>query len=235
MPINDYSHISKEYAKSGTEGTAYLAFRDVPKLIKTYVKGNNALDYGCGPGDSTRLLFNQGFHVEGVDVSNDMLKEAQSANINANFNLIQSGKLPFENNSFDLVFSSFVLFEISTKDELIKIFNEIYRVLKQGAVFIAVTGSEHLYNHKWVSLDVDFNTNHNLKSGDTAKVRLKDVDLIVYDYFWTHQDYLNVIQSSKLDLKEHLLPLGKSGEPYEWKDEISFPPYVIYILSKSLC
>lgn len=232
MPINDYSIISNQYASLDNSGTAFLAFKQIPDLLKQHAIGKKTLDYGCGSGSSTLFLNEIGLDVEGVDISHDMLQEARQLNIKTPFNLIESAKLPHADNTFDLVFSSFVLFEISNKLELIRVINEIYRVLKTGGLFIGITGSEELYNHKWLSLNVDFEQNKNLKSGDIAKVLLKDAGLLVYDYYWTNKDYLEMIHTSKFSLLETLFPLGEDTDGYAWEDEKHFPPYVIYVLSK---
>lgn len=232
MSINDYSLIASQYALQYNTGTDYLAFREIPNIIKRLAKGNKTLDYGCGPGVSTMFLNEIGLEVEGVDICQDMLKEAKKLDIEAPFSLITSGQLPYADHTFDIVFSSFVLLEISNKPELSHVINEIYRVLKKGGLFIGITGSEELYNHKWLSLEVDFEQNKNLKSGDIAKVLLKDAGVIVYDYYWTNQDYLDVFNSSEFLLVDTLLPLGKDIDGYPWKDEKNFPPYVVYVLLK---
>jgi ubiquinone/menaquinone biosynthesis C-methylase UbiE len=232
MPINDYSIISNKYASLDNSGTAFLAFKQIPDLLKRHAIGKKTLDYGCGSGSSTLFLNEIGLEVEGVDISQDMLQEAIQLNTSIPFNLIKSAKLPQADNTFDIVFSSFFLFEISSKHELSRVINEIYRVLKKEGVFIGVTGSEELYNHKWLSLDVDFEQNKYLSSGDIAKVLLKDAGLVVYDYYWTNNDYLEIIIASQFSLLETLFPLGENTDGYPWKDEKHFSPYVIYVLSK---
>lgn len=232
MPINDYSIISNQYASLDNGGTTFLAFKKIPDLLKRHAIGKKTLDYGCGSGSSTLFLNEIGLDVEGVDISQAMLQEANKLNIKIPFNLIESAKLPHADNTFDIVFSSFVLFEISSKPELSSIINEIYRVLKKGGLFIGITGSEELYNHKWLSLNVDFEQNKNLNSGDIAKVLLKDAELIVYDYYWTNEDYKEIINTSKFSLLETLFPLGEETDGYYWEEEKHFPPYVIYVLSK---
>lgn len=232
MPINDYSLISNQYASLDNSGTAFLAFKKIPSLIKQYAIGKKTLDYGCGSGSSALFLSEIGLDVEGVDISQDMLQEARQLSIKASFNLIESARLSHEDDTFDIVFSSFVLFEISSKLELNRVINEIYRVLKKGGIFIGITGSEALYNHKWLSLNVDFEQNKNLNSGDIAKVLLKDAGLVVYDYYWTNKDYLEIINTSQFSLLEVLFPLGEDTDGYCWEDEKFFPPYVIYVLSK---
>ena len=232
MSINDYTTISKNYASLDNSGTALLAFKTIPSIIKKYAKGNKTLDYGCGSGSSTIFLDEIGLNVEGVDISQEMLFEAIQENNKITYTEIKSAELPFQNDFFDIVFSSFVLFEIPNKNELKKIMSEIFRVLKKGGIFIGVTGSMQLYDHQWLSLDVNFEQNKNLKSGDIAKVLLKDADLIVYDYYWTDNDYNEVFNESNLRMLEKTFPLGESSDGYEWADEKNYPPYVVYVLIK---
>lgn len=232
MSINDYSIISGDYASSDNSGTAFLAFKYLPLLIKRYTCGKKTLDYGCGSGNSSRYLQSIDLDVEGVDISAEMLEEAAKMNTSINYTLIKSGELPYKDHYFDIVFSSFVLFEIGSIAELVKIFTEVYRVLKSSGIFIFITGSAELYSHEWLSLDVNFQENKNLKSGDIAKVLLKDVNLIVYDYYWTDHDYTTAIEQTKFAKKITLFPLGDDTDGYPWIDETKYPPYSVYVLSK---
>ena len=104
MRINDYSSISKSYASLDNSGTAYLAFKTIPALIKKYSPGKKTLDYGCGSGDSTLFLNELGLDVEGVDISLEMLQEAKELISGVTFESIQSGQLPYADNIFDIVF-----------------------------------------------------------------------------------------------------------------------------------
>lgn len=232
MKINDYSIIATDYAKSDNSGTAFLAFKDIPSIIHQYATGKKVLDYGCGSGNSSLFLKELALEVEGVDISQEMIDEAQKNDPTIPFRKIDSGLLPYPDNEFDIVFSSFVLFEISSFDEMTRILNEIYRVLKKDGIFIFITGSETLYSRNWLSLDVDFPENKNLKSGDIAKVLLKDVNLVVLDYFWTNQDYDHVINQTKFQKIKTLFPIGSDEDGYPWLDEKYYPPYSIYVLKK---
>lgn len=232
MKINNYVNKAKEYALADNSGTTHVAFKIIPSLIKEYSSGIKTLDYGCGTGCSTLFLAELGLDIEGVDICPYMLKEASNSD-NIPFKLIQSAQLPYENNSLDIVFSSFVLFEIASKDELIDVFNEIYRVLKPGGIFMSVTGTEELYRRNWLTIDVDFPENKNLKSGDVARVLLTDVNVVVYDYYWTHQDYLDVITKTEFEHLLTSLPLGNEEDGYNWLDEDKYPPYSIYVLKKN--
>lgn len=232
MKINDYSIKAKEFAMADNSGTTHVAFKVIPSIIKKYSSGIKTLDYGCGSGSSTLFLSELGLDVEGVDICPYMLKEASNIK-NISFKLIQSAQLPYGNDSLDIVFSSFVLFEISSKNELIDVFNEIYRVLKPGGIFMSVTGTEELYRRNWLTVDVDFPQNKNLKSGEVAKVLLSDVNVMVYDYYWTDQDYMDVVKQTNFVHLETTLPLGNESDGYNWIDEDKYPPYSIYVLKKN--
>lgn len=232
MSINDYSSIFESYASSNNDGTAFLAFKTIPWLISNFAAGKKTLDFGCGAGGSISFLKKLDLTIEGVDISPEMLDEAKKTHPNIKFKLINNSQLPYNDDSFNIVFSSFVLFEIPSKMELINTLNEIYRVLKKEGIFIGITGSMELYSHQWLSLDVNFEQNKSLKSGDIAKVLLKDVDLIVYDYYWTDKDYQEVIDETPFCTLKTLYPLGEKTDGYEWMDEEKYPPYVIYVLLK---
>lgn len=231
MNVNEY-HKASLYAQFQIMGTSYLAFRDIPQLIKKYANGNKTLDYGCGAGRSTRFLKSLDLDVAGVDTSVAMIEQAQTIDKVISYNVIESAIIPNRNNTYDLVFSSFVLFEISTKNELMNVFNEIFRVLKKGGTFIAITGSENMYSHPWLSLGVECEKNKNIVSGARVKIQLKEINLELYDYFWTDKDYKKIINKSGFSLLEKINPLGKDNDGYSWVSETKISPYVIYILKK---
>lgn len=232
MYRNNYSSSASIYAKHSLGGTGYLAFKYVPELIKKYCTGNNTLDYGCGSGRSTRFLRDLGLFVEGVDISDDMIKEAIKRDRTTQYTRIQSAFLPHRDQTFNIIFSCLVLFEIPTKQEILDVFREIKRVLKDNGVFIAVTGGTEMYNHQWLSLDANYPENNNLKSGSLAKISLKEVGLTLLDYYWTDDDYKGIINASDFNLVERFYPLGDSNDGINWISETKVSPYVTYILKK---
>jgi ubiquinone/menaquinone biosynthesis C-methylase UbiE len=233
LKTHDYEEHAKTYAKLGIEGTYFLAFRDINKLIKKYVAGKQALDYGCGTGRSSRLLRQFGFETIGVDISKDMLKEASTKDEEGGFVQITSSKLPFADASFDLAFSSFVFLEVPYLNELYAIFYEIKRVLKQGGHFIFITSSEDGYKGDWVSLNYDFPENkRDFVSGDKVKLQLRDTDVVLYDYYWTHEDFLGIFKACGLELVELHQPTPAAKLGVEWRDEQHLPPWSIYVLRK---
>ena len=208
----DYTPICKVYAQEALTGTLYLAIRDVPSLLEKYLNRQNqqmikALDFGCGTGVSTRYLksLDQRFIVDGVDISLDMLKLAGEADPKGNYRWIQHEKIPAPPDSYDLIFSTFVLFEFATKRKMQSALEEIKRVMKKEALFIAVTGSTETYNRNnhWVSLDGDFPQNDHLKSGDIGRI-----DFLV-NMIKTQSPFKIIIGQKKI-IKKSLRRLGFS-------------------------
>ncbi|WP_341788044.1 class I SAM-dependent methyltransferase [Rickettsia endosymbiont of Lasioglossum villosulum] len=120
MTLIDYRHqatlYAQAYSKLYLSGTGYLAFRDIPNIIKNHITGNKVLDYGCGAGKSTIFLKSLGLDVTGVDINEEMIKIASSNDPVGTYNLIKSGNIPAEDNTFNLVFSSWVMMEVASKE-----------------------------------------------------------------------------------------------------------------------
>ncbi|HSX13466.1 MAG TPA: class I SAM-dependent methyltransferase [Chlamydiales bacterium] len=229
---NDTLENAQNYANSGFENTYFLAYRDIPFFLEKYTTGKRAIDYGCGAGRSTRFLKDYGFEVIGVDVSKKMLEQAIRRDQTTHYLQIVSSQIPVLSDTCDLIFSCFVMLTIQTKQELLAIFKEIYRCLKVGGIFMFVTASEELFSHKWLSYCTDYPQNRNLKSGDAAKILLKDLGIEFTDYFWTDKDYTTLFLEANFKRLETHFPMGKLNEGWNWLSEIKYAPYVIYVLKK---
>ena len=115
-------------------------FTRYPDLLTRYLvtrygilKGSKILDLGCGRGEFLRGLVRCGLNGYGVDSS----KEAKS--ICPEAEILQSDlrnePLPYEDNSFDYVFSKSVLEHFYYPEELVQ---EIFRILKPGGLVITM-------------------------------------------------------------------------------------------------
>ena len=227
---------SELYSQLKIDGTGYLAYREIPGLIEKYVKsGNTALDYGCGAGRSSAFLHDLKLYVDAVDICPLMIDKAITNNpeLNIKFKTIKSGQIPSPNDFYDLVFSCLVMLEINSKANLLKIFIEINRVLKKNSILIMVTANTEMYNHDWLSVGTNFSQNNNLNSGKLAKIIIKHIGLELEDYYWTNTDYKKLFQKSKFQLIEQLFPLGKKEEHFNWKNELLYAPYVVFVVEKS--
>lgn len=230
MAINQYKDFIFLYLDQ-PRGTGHLAFRDIPKIIADLkTSGNVALDFGCGAGRSSKLLMSSGLDVFGIDIDLNMLTETKEMGKNR-FILTGKGKIPFLDNTFDIVFNSFVLFDFSSREEMIATFLEMRRVCKNDGWIISVTNSDYLFNKKWLTVNNDFPQNKSLSSGKIAKIYLEDVSIEINDYFWLEADYQYCFKTAGLTLNHVFHPLGNHSDGYDWKDEFTFPPYAIFVCS----
>jgi SAM-dependent methyltransferase len=231
--LNETPENAKKYRLSGIEGTYYLGYRDIPALLKKYAPGKKAVDYGCGTGRSTRFLKSLGFETLGVDTSKEMLTQTLIED-SSHYLHIKSGVISVLDGSCDFFFSCFVFFVVASKEELTSILKEIYRCLREGSIFIVVTGSEYLYSHEWLSYDVNYPENKNLFSGKLVKIQLKDLGLDFINYYWTDSDLCDLFRLVNFNLVEKHFPLGKKEDGYAWKSETKIPPYTVYVLKKDI-
>jgi len=231
---HDYAIYSKDYAKLGLTGTYYLEFRDISMLLKAYADGKKTvLDYGCGAGRSTRFLKGLGYDVIGTDISPDMLEQAQEIDPKGDYQLIKSAALPFNDERFDVVFSSYVFLEIGDFDEVVNVLSEMKRVLKKDGVILFITAIVNDIKNEWVSFSYDFEENNKpLSKCTNLKLLIKDKDITLYDYNWTDNEYKKAISKAGLKLVKLHNPMGNDDDQIEWKDEAKVPYCYIYVISK---
>lgn len=223
------------YSKTHESSYRYLAYRDIPSILEKYLQkdGNEqvALDYGSGAGCSTNYLRELGFTVIGVDISKEMLSQARLSYPDLTIYQIEEGIIPLATSTCDLIFSSFVLFELGSQEEIVKYLLEAKRVMKKDGIFVAITGSQDLYHHskKWLNIRVDFPENEKLFSGKSVKVFLHGLNMEFKDYYWTESDYINFFSLAGLQCREIHYPLGNKTDAYPWKDEITSSPFIILV------
>ena len=232
IKTHDYEKHAGAFADLEMQGTQYLAFRDIPRLIDEHAGPvASVLDYGCGAGRSTRFLKRLGYDAVGVDISQDMLTQARARDNAGQYQHIPSGRLPFDDAAFDLIFASYVFLEVSRIDEIADILREMKRVLRADGTIILVTSSTEATEGHWVSLSYAFPENEKvLQSGDTVKLLIEGIDVVLYDYFWTENDYIGAAQSAGLKLATLHKPLGSPDDGVAWRDETSISPIAIYVL-----
>lgn len=97
------------------------------------IKGLKILDVGCGAGRITKFLRDEGAEVSAADISEEMLKIIEKKITGVKTYQAGIDKLPFEDNTFDIVTAAFVIVHLETLE---KSFEEVYRVLKPGGFFI---------------------------------------------------------------------------------------------------
>lgn len=221
-----------EYSKTFQSLSRYLAYRDIPFFIAQFAQGKETLDYGAGTGFSTQFLQEQGLHVAGADISEEMLAQAIVNCPDTSFYLVQNESIPVAPETYDLIFSSFVLFELASENEIVKYLEEAKRVMKNDGVFLALTASQDAYSKNWLIYNINYPENKNLKSGDLAKAYDRGANIEFMDYYWTEADYQRLFQQAGFQLVEVHYPVGKESEPYPWKDEKTSSPFVVLVAKK---
>lgn len=112
-------------------------FRQLALQGLTINSDNQVLDLCCGSGQSTQFLVKSSQNVTGLDASPLSLRRAQQNVPEAAYVEAFAEKMPFADNLFDVVHTSVALHEMQS-EQLQKIINEVYRVLKPGGVFTLV-------------------------------------------------------------------------------------------------
>lgn len=102
--------------------------------------GMSILDAGCGFGGSIRLLdkLNSDINLYGINIDTKQVEYAKSITKSRDSNTINffngdACDLPFEDNSFDIVFAIECIFAFPDKS---KFYSEVFRVLKPGGKLI---------------------------------------------------------------------------------------------------
>jgi len=104
-------------------------------------KNKKILEIGSGIGSMTKYLLDQGYNVTGIDINEEYIKKARRIyGDEIPILKVESAKLPFEDNSFDIAMSFDVFEHIPDSDEHLQ---EVYRVLKSGGIYVLQTPNKY--------------------------------------------------------------------------------------------
>ncbi len=118
-------------------------------LKNKFHPGMKVLDAGCGEGRNLIYFLNAGYDVFGIDIDQMAVRAIQfvSASIRPDIGKDQFRKtdiehLPYSDQSFDLIIASAVLHFARNANHFFKMFGELVRCLKPGAMlFIRMTSN----------------------------------------------------------------------------------------------
>ncbi len=137
---NEYNNIRLD-AKNDRE--------NVIEIIRKYAnpKHTKILDIGCGTGKYGEMMQEDGYKVVGIDKSETQINQAKQ--------LIEAyegnaTKLPFEDESFD-VCTMIIMIQQLSKEDRIKAFEEVHRVLKPNGMLIIKTCSHEDLKYRFTA------------------------------------------------------------------------------------
>lgn len=116
------------------------------KLATNYVRNKLVLDAACGAGYGSKMLASSGAKfVTSVDISSECLLNAKKTYCDKKIDFVQGDvtRLPFENESFDVIISFETIEHIKNGSEWIK---ESARLLKKDGIFIVSTPNRSVTN-----------------------------------------------------------------------------------------
>ena len=119
------------------------------RLIKHYSAGKESvvnylkhyqfsrlLDIGCGDGSFSAVLANFSDRVYGVDIAKKAVDLARKKGIKAHVTDVDTEKLPFKKDFFEIIFCGEIIEHLFDPDHLL---DEMYRVLKPKGILIITT------------------------------------------------------------------------------------------------
>lgn len=95
------------------------------------------LDIGCGTGALCYVLYENKLKVTGIDVADKMINKSKEKLAKTDVKILKvkpNEKFPFEDKSFDIVISSYVIHGLKPKDRAF-VYKEASRLAKEKVIF----------------------------------------------------------------------------------------------------
>lgn len=137
-----YDRLSEIYHNKRLVGRDFNELIEQPTTFSLLGKitGKKILDAGCGSGIYSKILAKKGAKVYALEISKKMVDLAKDycKGDNIQFKYGSIDKLPYKNNSFDIVLASLVIHYLKNPE---KAFEEFNRVLKKNGILIFSTNN----------------------------------------------------------------------------------------------
>lgn len=157
--IYTYNQVADNYA---AERNDELTQKHLDRLLlKEFALVNKdkgpCADFGCGPGQTTKFLYNLGLtEIVGVDISSGMIDAARRLYPKIKFETGDLLQLSYASNTFASALAFYAIVNF-TPDQIKMAFREIHRVMKKGGQFLFSfhVGNETVHFDKANDIDVD--------------------------------------------------------------------------------
>ena len=141
-----YDKISAHFSQ-----TRYKPWPQVAEFLNSLEKDSYVLDIGCGNGKY--LSVNEKLITFGTDRSGNLLSIAKEKNINSQFFIADSLKLPIRSESFDAAISIAVIHHFSNELLRIQALKEIFRIVKKGGLVLVYVWAMEQKEKKFTEQD----------------------------------------------------------------------------------
>lgn len=122
-----YDHFSATYERGREAGYHALIDEIETGLVLPYARGKDCLELGCGTGLILQEVAKVASSARGIDISPGMLEKARARGLDVELGSVT--KLPYEDASFDLVYSFKVLAHV---EQIGRALAEAARVTRPG-------------------------------------------------------------------------------------------------------
>ena len=157
--VNCYNRVADNYAAERSDELSKKHFdRLILKEFALVNKTNEpCADFGCGPGQTTKFLFDHGLkNIIGVDISSGMIAAARRLFSEIKFETGDLLNLSYTSNYFGSVLAFYAIVHF-THDQVKIAFSEVNRVMKRGGQFLFSfhVGHETVHFDKANDIEVD--------------------------------------------------------------------------------
>ena len=156
-----YDAVAAEYAEAftGEHEKKPMDQEVLCRFARAIYDQGPVLDLGCGPGQTTRYLKDLGVDISGMDLSEKLLQQARTIHPGITFRKGDILDLDLTDDSIAGVVSFYTICHFTTK-QVKKAFNEAFRVLRPGGLFLLTyhLGDQtiHLKEFLGMEIDIDF-------------------------------------------------------------------------------
>ena len=195
--FNSRSSTYEEYSLVQNE----VSHRMIERLKLMKFKPKTILDLGSGTGYLSNILKKifPDTNITCLDISLEMLLQCRKKNADFNLVVADAENMPFQDDVFDLVISSFTLHWC---EEIDKIFSDVHRYLKNNGVFMFTTvGPNTLIelNNAYANIDdeqhVNSFTDMHIYGDSLLKCNFHDPVMDVENLIIEYSSFANILKS----------------------------------------
>jgi ubiquinone/menaquinone biosynthesis C-methylase UbiE len=148
-----YNTVAEDYAEAFADDLLQLDLdrHVLDEFVQRFVAGELVLDLGCGPGQVSGYLTDNGLLVVGMDLSQRMLGVARRRTGMTHVVCGDMRSIPFGPSSFSGVVAYYSVHHLP-RSALRTAFDEIHRVLKPSGAFVVAThlGEGEVYSDEFL-------------------------------------------------------------------------------------